>query len=44
VAAALAYALPRRSTQRFAFVRKHRVLAGAKSTARGADGEAAPAA
>ncbi|WP_415857326.1 ECF transporter S component, partial [Sinomonas sp. G460-2] len=33
IAAALAYALPRRSTQRFEFVRRHRVLAGAKRSA-----------
>ncbi|WP_334170784.1 ECF transporter S component [Sinomonas sp.] len=45
VAAALAYALPRRSTQRFEFVRRHRVLAGTKpATAGRADGEAATAA
>lgn len=44
VAAALAYALPRRSTQRFEFVRRYRVLAGAKRTGEPADSKAAPAA
>jgi energy-coupling factor transport system substrate-specific component len=45
VAAALAYALPRRSTLRFVFVRKYRVLAGtAGATTRGADSEATSAA
>lgn len=44
VAAALAYALPRRSTQRFEFVRRYRVLAGAKRTGEPAESKAAPAA
>ncbi|NUP75707.1 MAG: ECF transporter S component [Sinomonas sp.] len=41
LAAALAYALPRRSTQRFEFVRRHRVLAGAKRAPEVADRKAA---
>ncbi|MDQ4500883.1 ECF transporter S component [Sinomonas sp. ASV322] len=44
LAAALAYALPRRSTRRFEFVRRHRVLAGAKRSVETADTKAAPAA
>ncbi|WP_077488599.1 glycosyl transferase family 9 [Sinomonas mesophila] len=40
-AAALAYALPRRATQRFEFVRRHRVLAAPRKAR---DSEAAPAA